>query len=65
MHLSGSIQSLREAVHRIPKPSLSSSRTSLNSEAKVKGDSSEKPTTSSTQDQASVTSSDQQSKSSK
>ncbi|CAF0836232.1 unnamed protein product [Adineta steineri] len=34
MHIGSSVQSLRDAVHRIPKPHLSSSRTSLNSELK-------------------------------
>ncbi len=34
--MTGSIQSLRDAVHRIPKPHHSSSRTSLNSEQKTK-----------------------------
>lgn len=35
-HISGSIQSIRDAVGRIPRPHLSKSRTSLTSEKKVK-----------------------------
>ncbi|CAF3361298.1 unnamed protein product [Rotaria sp. Silwood1] len=38
MHLSGSIQSIRDVVHRIPKSQLSTSRTSINSEQKPKSD---------------------------
>lgn len=41
MHLTGSIQSIREAAHRFPKPHLSGSRTSLNSERKSQIDSSD------------------------
>lgn len=33
-HISSSINSLREAVQRIPKPHISTSRTSVNSEQK-------------------------------
>ena len=64
MHLSGSIQSLRDAVNRIPKRNLSASRTSLNSEQKVKGDLAEKSTTSN-QDLKPLPASDEQPKSSK
>jgi hypothetical protein len=60
MHLSGSIQSLRDAVHRIPKPRRSSSRTSLNLEPNSKSDA-----TIDDQDQTSITTINQQSKSSK
>lgn len=42
VHLAGSIQSIRDAVHRIPKPHLSSSRTSLNSEQQSNAEISDK-----------------------
>ncbi|CAF2362221.1 unnamed protein product [Rotaria sp. Silwood2] len=38
MNLSGSIQSIRDVVHRIPKSKLSTSRTSINSEQKPKSE---------------------------
>ncbi len=47
MHLTGSIQSLRDAAHRLPKPHLSTSRTSLNSEQKSKSEISDKQSKSS------------------
>ncbi len=43
--VTGSIQSLRDAVHRVPKPHLSTSRTSLNSQQKSKDEISDSTST--------------------
>ncbi len=45
VHLAGSIQSLRDAVHRIPKPRLSASRTSLDSEQQSNAEISDRTST--------------------
>ncbi len=47
LHLTGSIQSLREATHRSSKNQLSASNTSLNSEQLPKSEISDKPNKSS------------------
>jgi hypothetical protein len=44
MHLSGPIQGIRDAVHRIPKPHISASRTSLDSEQHPKSEVSDSTT---------------------